>query len=129
MFQKHDITLSHKASNTTKTNVCQLKDNRTALETKNAIYKINYKNCDLVYIGESSKVVGDRVKEHSSNVWRRYQGSLIYKHSNETGHEFDFDNPKVLNSSKFTGTRKYLESLYSVADQNSIKYNTLNNIS
>ena len=51
---------------------------------------------------------------------RRYQGSLIYKHSNETGHEFDFDNPKVLNSSKFTGTRKYLESFYSVADQNSI---------
>ena len=95
MFQKHDITLSHKASNTTKTNVCQLKDRRTALETKNAIYKINCKNCDLVYIGESSKVVGDRVKEHSSNVWRRYQGSLIYKHSNETGHEFDFDNPKV----------------------------------
>ena len=35
------------------------------------------------YIGESSKVVGDRVKEHSSNVRRRYQGSLIYKHSNE----------------------------------------------
>ena len=49
-----------------------------------------------------------------------YQGSLIYKHSNETGHEFDFDNPKVLNSSKFTGTRKYLESFYSVVDQNSI---------
>ena len=75
------------------------------------------------YIGEPSKVVGDRVKEHSSNVRRRYQGSLIYKHSNEsyeTGHEFDFDNKKVLNSSKFTGTRKYLESFYSVADQNSI---------
>ena len=47
------------------------------------------------------------------------QGSLIYKHSNETA-TFDFDNPKVLNSSKFTGTRKYLESFYSVADQNSI---------
>ena len=119
-FKKHNITLSHKASNTIKTNVCQLKDRRTALETKNAIYKINCKNCDSVYIGESSKVVGDRVKEHSSNVRRRYQGSLIYKHSNETGHEFDFDNPKVLNSSKFTGTRKYLESFYSVADQNSI---------
>ena len=82
--------------------------------------KLTAKNGDSVYIGESSKVVGDRVKEHSSNVRRRYQGSLIYKHSNETGHELDFDNPKVLNSSKFTGTRKYLESFYSVADQNSI---------
>ena len=95
-FKKHDITLSHKASNTIKTNVCQLKDRTTSLETKNAIYKINCKNCDSVYIGESSKVVGDHVKEQSSNVRRRYQGSLIYKHSNETSHEFDFDNPKVL---------------------------------
>ena len=33
-FKKHDITLSHYPSNTIKTNVCQLKDRRTALETK-----------------------------------------------------------------------------------------------
>ena len=75
------------------------------------------------YIGESSKVVGDRVKEHSKQ--RQAPVPMIanlqtYKHSNETDHEFDFDNPKVLYSSKFTGTRKYLESFYSVADQNSI---------
>ena len=57
------------------------------------------------------------VNEHSSSVRRWYLGLLIYKHSDETGQEFDSDNTKVLNSSKFTGTRRYLESFYSVADK------------
>ena len=130
-FKKHDITLSHKASNTIKTNVCQLKDRRTAIETKNAIYKMNCKNCESVYIGESSKVVWDRVKEHSSNVRRRYQGLLIYKHNNETGHDFDFDNPKVLNSSNLLvhGNVQNLSIQLQIKIVLIDSYNPLNNIS
>ena len=98
-FKKHDITYCPiRPPTSSRITFANWKIGEvTALETKNSIYKINCKNCESVYIGESSKVVGDRVKEHSSNVRRRYQGSLIYKHNNETGHEFDFDNPKVLN--------------------------------
>ena len=56
--------LFHKASNTLQTSVCQLRDRRTALETKNESYEINCQNCESVYIGKSSKVVRDLVKEH-----------------------------------------------------------------
>ena len=56
-----------------------------------AIYKIDCNNCDAVYIGEISKIVGDRIKEHQNCVRRKYENSLIYKHVEDFRHSFNFE--------------------------------------
>ena len=97
-----------------------MKDKRTPLETNEAIYKIDCNNCDAVYIGETSKIVGDRIKEHQNCVRRKYENSLIYKHVEDFRHSFNFENTKILQQSKQLGTRRNLESFYSYANSNSI---------
>ena len=42
---------------------------------KNCVYKINCRHCQLIYIGESSRTIGSRLKEHL-----RMQKQTIYVH-------------------------------------------------
>ena len=50
---------------------------------QNIVYKWSYpeENCNLSYIGESSRCLENRVKEHNSHV-----NSTIYKHSISNNH-------------------------------------------
>ena len=56
--------LAHKSQNAIKNSICRFKDERTEYEVNEAVYILQCKNCDGVYIGGTSKIVGDRSKEH-----------------------------------------------------------------
>ena len=85
-------------------------------DKNNAVYKIPCLDCNvIVCVGETSKCVKDRIKEHKTAVNRKYEQSIIYQHTRQTEHHFDFDNTnfKVLQQQKSTGPRRILESIYS----------------
>ena len=107
-LKQHDFIVAHKATNTLRSNICQLKDRLDHQDKNNAVYKIPYQNCNIVYVGETSKCVKDRIMEQKTAVNRKYEQSLIYQHTRQTVHHFDFDNTKVLQQQKSTGPRKIL---------------------
>ena len=65
--QPHQIKIAHKPTNTIKSKLCHLKDPRVASEKNHSAYKIDCINC-VSYIGETSKKVEDRVREHRRNI-------------------------------------------------------------
>ena len=79
-----------------KINLCKLKDKIDPISKKDAVYKMNCKDCNAVYIGETSKTVGDRLEEHIRNNINKNHLSLIYQHSFEFGHQFDTENIFIL---------------------------------
>ena len=84
------------------------------------MYKINCKNCSCSYIGETSKKVGDRLKEHKRNITTAYEQSQIFQHIRDSGHTFNFKEVQVIQQSKNVHTRRQLEAFYSETTDNTI---------
>jgi hypothetical protein len=71
--------------------------------------------CNKVYIGETSRKLGTRIKEHkrdNNNKSKPGNKTALIQHSNEANHIFDFENPKILNSESNWYRRRFLESSY-----------------
>ena len=78
------------------------------------------RDCEKVYIAESGRELGTRIKEHQGNINKREPNSQIYKHLEESGHaNFDWNNAKVLGRSNKKNYRLFLES-FTYVNGNSI---------
>ena len=64
-----------------------MKGNR--MHPYDAIYKINFTDCDQVYIGVTSKNLHARIKEHESKVRNQRAKSQILQHVRDTDHTID----------------------------------------
>ena len=73
------------------TTLTKLKCPIPVLSQSNVVYKIDCKECSNFYIGKTYRILSQRVKEHGTS-----ESSALTKHSIETGHIIDFDNPQVL---------------------------------
>ena len=74
-----------------------------------AIYQITCPKCDLQYIGETARSIGQRLKEHVKtdiNI-----KSAIGEHIQLTGHPITIDNVKVLGREAQWHTRKIKEAI------------------
>jgi hypothetical protein len=72
------------------------KGNDINRKDRKIIYKINCKNCDSVYIGETARDKKTRIKEHISNVKKMESNSKIFQHVYDNTHSMDFDNALTL---------------------------------
>ena len=69
------------------------------------VYKIECKTCKKCYIGETSRNINIRIKEHKNPS----STTTITSHFFGSGHEIDFKNPKILAIEKDYKKRKLLE--------------------
>jgi len=64
---------------------------------KNIIYKLNCKNCDATYIGQTKRRLSTRVAEYKRDINKKTPNySVITNHRLEFNHDFDWDNPIML---------------------------------
>ena len=74
------------------------------------MYRIPCSSCNKVYVGETKRVLGERLKEHTTKT--AYNLSAIAEHCQKTGHEPDLENVSVLcREDKFL-PRKIREAIY-----------------
>ncbi len=59
------------------------------------------KGCNAYYVGETRKILKSRIRQHQGAVRRRETTSLIWMHTAETGHSFDFENSKAIDHGGF----------------------------
>ena len=85
------------------------KDKLDKLDRSNVVYKINCRDCESNYIGQSLRKLSFRLNEHRSYVEKNCQKSVIAKHANSMNHKIDFDNIKILDNEAILKKRLFSE--------------------
>jgi len=62
----------------------------------NVVYKICCENCTASYVGQTSRQLNTRVKEHISNINRPFESLSVVSQHRLEGHEFNWDEVKIL---------------------------------
>ena len=106
IFRKHGVNMYHRPYNSVKQQVTHVKDKTDKLKKCGVIYHIKCDNCDSDYIGETSRSLDTRLKEHQARA-----NSAIFEHCDATGHTISPDNTKVLLSEDHNLKRKMREAI------------------
>lgn len=97
------------------------KDHLKNENKNNAIYKIECTECDVSYVGQTKRMVKTRMKEHRNQINRNVENqSVITIHRNSTGHEFDWQNIKILDLEKSYSKRCVSEMIHIKLQKNPI---------
>ena len=94
VFNNYGVSVSFKPHQTLRQLLVSPKDKAKVEEQTGAVYRIPCAGCDQVYIGETKRSIGGRLKEHTAKVANN--PSAIAEHHQKTGHNPDTDNIKVL---------------------------------
>jgi hypothetical protein len=77
--------------------------------------------CGRSYIGETSRPLGIRIKEHKHNLKQGLlEKSKLAQHSHEEGHRIKWDEAKAIQKEPNTTYRKYKESAHMAYVENTI---------
>lgn len=74
----------------------KLKDSTSDLKKSNVVYKIKCNNCDLNYIGTSSRNLTNRITSHKSDIKLNKKSCALTQYFIEIGHKMLFEETKVL---------------------------------
>lgn len=74
------------------------------------IYKINCKNCDKIYIGQTGRSLETRIKEHSYAIKKKNQYNALFNHYLINGHNCDLDGAEVIYNCNSFHKRNIIES-------------------
>ena len=120
ILKRYDVNVAHQPARKLKNEICHLKDRRSVNERAGVVYKLNCRDCNAVYVGETGRQVEDRMAEHQRDIATHKQASKVYEHTNVTGHSFDFENVKILDNCSHKKVRLHLESVHTYKEPNSI---------
>ena len=84
------------------------------------IYKINCKNCDKVYIDQTSRALRSRTREHKRAIFTGDKNSLLAQHCIKNSHEFDLDDVEIIDRCSQWSKRLFLEAWHSIREPNAI---------
>jgi len=88
---------------------------------KNVVYKLECKNCDVAYIGQTKRRLHTRINEHRNDINKiNSNQSVVTEHRLGNNHEFNWDNPIILDKDKLYYRRLISEMIYIKSHNNSI---------
>ena len=90
------------------------KDKSEDMEKADVVYKIQCKDCDSNYVGETSRLLKTRVKEHQR------PSSPVCEHAQTTGHQIDYQKPKVLDRESDWFRRGVKEAIHIEANRSDL---------
>ncbi|EFN62754.1 hypothetical protein EAG_02768, partial [Camponotus floridanus] len=89
------------------------KDNLQNNDKTGVVYKLNCKDCNLSYIGQTKRHLRTRLKEHCNNIkLHESNHSVISKHRSESRHDFDWSKPNILHNEKYVRKREIAEMFF-----------------
>lgn len=89
VLRRHGMHVVTRNNNTLRDALCNLKDRQIPTETS-GIYEISCQDCEEIYIGQSKRVIKDRLKEHVSATTNGHSWkSSVSEHMIEHRHKID----------------------------------------
>lgn len=103
-----------------------IKDKLPLFKSFNIVYSIPCIGCSQVYIGQTSRCLETRIKEHKRNIFQNpTQHSALTKHSIEFDHRFDFEKAKIVDSEDNYINRILLETIHMIKEKSvNMRYET-----
>lgn len=104
---------------------------RDVLSESSVVYKINCKDCESFYIGQTGRLLRSRVIEHDKSVINKKIISALTIHALDNDHGFDFENVEILCRENDDFKRKMKESLHILKNREEVvnfKVDTENNV-
>ena len=89
-IRKLGVCVHSKPTNTIRSQLVAPKDKTNKMDKSGVIYKIECRECEETYIGETERNLHRRIKEH------KRESSPVGEHLADRGHHFDQDNVNVL---------------------------------
>ena len=105
-FKSHEVTLVNKPFNSLRSQLVRVKDKTENLKKFGTVYHIHCEQCDKDYVGETSRLLETRVKEHLSR-----DSSAVHEHFKLTGHSVDSSKTKVLATENNTFKRRIRKAI------------------
>jgi len=94
------------------------KDALPKCHNKNVVYKLECKNCDVSYVGQTKRRLNTRVNEHKKDINKKSGNySVITEHRIECNHDFDWENP-ILDKDKHYYRRLVSEMIHIKSQSN-----------
>ena len=87
-----------------------IRDKPSLEQTSGTVYKLSCSDCDSTYIGESSRPLGKRIKEHCSQ--RKSSTSAVSEHLKSCNHNIQQDQVKILAKESRDFPRRVLAAIY-----------------
>ena len=111
-MKKTNIKIVNRGYNTLANSIIKTgKDKLANNKQSSLIYKIECKNCDKVYIGQTHRYLEKRIKEHKSNI-NSENPSVINEHVKTNNHFMNWDEVKILDKEKHYYKRLTSEMIY-----------------
>jgi len=120
VLRSFSIKVAHKPIRTISNILKKPKDKIGKEDNRGIVYKIRCKSCDSIYVGQTSRALKSRVKEHAKTIATLDENSLLAKHHVLHNHEIDLGNMEIVDRSPTWRQRLFLEAWHSVRDKNSI---------
>jgi hypothetical protein len=97
------------------------KDITPTLNNNNVIYRINCKDCDASYVGQTKRQLNTRIKEHKANI-KQHQSKLtvISQHILNSGHQMDWENVQILDHESNYSKRIISETIFIKLQKNGL---------
>lgn len=115
-----NIKVAHKPIRTISSILKKPKDKIEKEASRGIVYKIKCKDCDCVYVGQTSRALKTRVKEHAKAIATLDKNSLLAKHHMLNGHQIDLESVEIVDRSLAWRQRLILEAWHSVRNRNTI---------
>ncbi|KAJ8680705.1 hypothetical protein QAD02_016492 [Eretmocerus hayati] len=82
------------------------KDRIDHKEKTHVVYQLNCLECPKSYIGQTKQFLKKRISQHRNNINNRsQQPNVLTLHRLEDGHEFDWENPRILDTEQHYNKR------------------------
>jgi len=120
-LKKMNFKLSYRNLNSLRSYIKGHKDNYDRYTTSNAIYKINCSTCDASYVGQTGRQLRTRINEHQRDFYKNYERqSVVSRHRSDSGHDFLWDDIKILDTEHSYHKRLISEMLHIKMQKNGI---------
>jgi len=89
------------------------KDRLSPLSRSNVVYQINCLHCDASYVGQTRRLLKQRIDEHRNHIRRNTtQTSVITDHRLKFSHDFDWENVEILDEEVYFNKRLISEMIH-----------------
>ena len=109
VFRKQGVGTYHKPFNTITQQLVHTKDPTAKKKKRRVVYKVQCKDCEEDYIGETARPFGVRLKEYDDI--RRASKTTVGDHLRDTGHTLDFSSSLIIARENDTFKRRIREAI------------------
>ena len=124
IFQGVNCKIASKSVLTVNNLFSKLKDKVPLLSLTNTVYSIPCSNCNLTYIGQTSRSLKGRLTSHKSDARLHPNKCALASHAFNLGHIIDYNSVKILARESNLAKRCFLEMTHIYQCDNSMNKKT-----